>query len=101
MQIIWNQEAAEKLKNTHTILQLETIEVAGFGPVTGYCVVPAEKISLSGFATLERYKKLHETFITAYNEKNYQLCQDAGEHLLGAFGGELDTFYDEILTRIR
>ena len=101
MQIIWNQEAAEKLKNTHTILQLETIEVAGFGPVTGYCVVPAEKIGLNEFVTLDQNRTMHAAFIEAFKNNNFKLCEDLSTHLIGKFGGELDTFYEEILKRIR
>lgn len=101
MQIIWNQEAADKLSNSHTVLELETIDIAGFGPITAYCVVPPEKLFVDGFANLERYVNLHKGFIAAYKEQNNKLCIDIAEHLKGAFGGELDTFYDEILTRIR
>ena len=100
MQIIWNQEAADRLKNSHTVLELETHEVNGKS-VTTYCVVPPEKLFAAGFNNLERYVELHNGFITAYKEKNYKLCEDIGEHMMGAFGGELDTFYEEILKRIR
>ena len=101
MQIIWNQEAADRLKNSHTVLELETIDVAGYGAVTAYCVVPPEKLFAAGFSNLERYVELHNGFIAALKANNYQLCTDIGEHLKGAFGGELDTFYDEILKRTR
>jgi hypothetical protein len=101
LQIIWNQEAADKLKNSHTVLELETINIAGYGPITAYCVVPAEKLFAQGFSNLERYIDLHNSFITALKDDNHKLCKDIGEHLIGAFGGELDTFYEEILKRIR
>jgi hypothetical protein len=100
MQIIWNKSVADQLKKTHTVLELETFEVNG-DPVVTYCVVPVEAIGTEGFATLDRYKDIHHAFITAYNEKNYKLCLDAAEHLMGQFGGELDSFYEEITKRIR
>jgi hypothetical protein len=99
MQIVWDQAAVQRLKNSHTILELETFDVKG-SPVTAFCVVPAEKIGLSGFATLERYKGLHTAFVAAYYDEDYKLCKDIAEHLMGQFGGELDTFYEEILSRI-
>ena len=99
MQLVWDQEVVEKLKNSHTVLELETFEVKG-KPVTVYCVVPAEKIGLDGFSKLDSLKELHSAFIKAYNEKNYKICQDAAEHLIGAFSGEVDSFYEEILNRI-
>jgi hypothetical protein len=99
MQIIWDKQAADNLRKTHTLLELETFDVKGV-PYKTWCVIPAEKIGLAGFATLDTYVQLHEGFIKAYNEKNYKLCEDALEHLMGQFGGELDTFYEEISKRI-
>ena len=99
MQIIWDQAVVEQLKHSHTLLELETFDVNGT-PITTYCVVPAEKIVLE-LAQLNAYSELHAGFIKAYNEKNYQLCIDIAEHLTGKFGGELDTFYEEILSRIK
>ena len=99
MQIVWDQTVVEHLKNSHTVLELETFDVKGT-PVTTYCVVPPEKIGLEGFSKLNDYVTLHEEFIKALKLKNYQLCKDIAEHLAGQFGGELDSFYEEILNRI-
>ena len=98
MQIIWNQEVAEQMRSTHTVLELETFKVED-KDVTTYCVVPPEKIGINGFATLETYKTLHEGFVKAMKENDSKLCNDIAEHLKGQFGGELDTFYEEILKR--
>ena len=98
MQIVWDQTVVEQLKNSHTVLELETFDVKGT-PVTTYCVVPADKIVFE-LATIENYKEIHATFVKAYYDKNYNLCHDCAEHLMGRFGGELDTFYQEILSRI-
>lgn len=99
MQIIWDYQAVLQLKKTHTVLELETFDIKGI-PVTTYCVVPPEKIGLTGFSTLDKYVELHEGFIKALKEKNYKLCQDISEHLMGQFGGELDSFYEAIVSRI-
>jgi hypothetical protein len=99
MQIVWDQEVVEKLSNNHTVLELESFMINGESR-TVYCVVPPEKIGLEGFATLDGRKALHSQFITAYHEKNYTLCQELSELLIGSFGGELDSFYEEILSRI-
>jgi hypothetical protein len=99
MYIIWDKEAAESMKNSHTLLELETFMVKG-SPVKTWCAVPPEKIGLDGFATLDRYKKLHESFVDAYNGQDYKLAQDISKYLVGHWGGELDSFYEEILKRI-
>ena len=99
MQIIWHKDAVEQLKNTHTLLELETFDVEGT-PVTTYCVVPAEKIVFE-LNTVEHFKDLHSAFVRAYYSNDYKLCKDLSEHLMGKFGGELDTFYEEILSRFK
>lgn len=99
MQIIWDKDAADQLRKSHTLLELETFNIKGV-PIKTWCVIPAEKIGLTGFATLQNYIEIHEAFINAYNEGNYKLCQDCLEHLPGQFGGELDSFYEEIARRL-
>jgi hypothetical protein len=98
MQIIWDQEVVEKIKNTHTILELETFEVEDKF-ITAYCVVPAEKIVME-IMQLDANKELHNGFVKAFKDKNYALCNELSEHLMGKFGGEVDTFYEEIINRI-
>ncbi len=99
MQIIWNKEAAERLRSNQTVLELETFAV-GKQTITAYCVVPAEKV-FPEITRLENLVELHEAFISAFNQKNYQLCQDLAPELIGRFGGELDTFYQEILNKLK
>lgn len=98
MQIIWNKEAAQSLRDRHTVLELETF-VVGDQSVTAYCVVPVEHV-FAEIAQLENIKALHESFIAAFNNKNYQLCQDLAPELIGSLGGELDTFYTTVLDKI-
>lgn len=98
MQIIWNQEAAEKLSASQTVLELETFPVNG-QMLTSYCVVPAEKI-FPEIAKLEESVNLHKRFITELNQRNYTTCQELIPHLLGRFGGELDSFYEHMLGKI-
>lgn len=99
MQIIWNQEAVSKLKNNHTLLELETFVVNG-QPITAYCVVPLEKV-VKEITELENNKHLHSEFVKSFNEKNYDMCNELYQHLLGKFGGELDSFYEEIINKIK
>ena len=100
MQIVWDPEVVKKLKRSHTVLELETIEQQDGKMITAYCLVPPDKIGSEGFALLDNYKELHEGFVRAYNNKNYTLCEEIAPHIQGKFGGELDSFYEEILNRI-
>ena len=100
MYIIAGQDQAERLKENYTVLELETFERDG-QPIPTFCVVAADAIPLLELPDLERYKQLHAEFIVEYRQGNYKFCEDLVEHLYGRFGGELDSFYDTILGRIR
>ena len=99
MQIIFNREMAESLKERYTVLELETFDVEGQLLET-FCVIPAEKINLGEMPELGHNVQLHEHYVQALKDKNYQVCRDLHEHLKGKFGGELDSFYEEIAKRI-
>ena len=97
MQIVWNTEAVERLRNTHTILELETFDVEG-KTLTAWCVVPAEKI-LGELPNIDEYIDQHKIFINALKTHDIKLCKLTADKLMGKFGGELDSFYTEILSR--
>ena len=56
--------------------------------------------NLSELAQLSHNIKLHQTFVDCFQKKEYKVCRDLYEHLIGKFGGEVDSFYDEIIKRI-
>jgi hypothetical protein len=97
MQIVWDPTAVLQLRKNQTLLELETFQVED-QQITAYCVVPADKL-LTEMSQLENNVKLHEGFVQALKENNYKLCEDIAEHLMGKFGGEMDSFYTEILNR--
>ena len=99
MFITHNKEAVEKLQGNYLVLELETRKINS-EEVTAWCIIDAEKISLMEIPLIETYKNLHIEFINNYNKGNYKFCLDAMEHLKGKFGGELDSFYEEIEKRI-
>lgn len=99
MQIIFNRDVANSLREKYTVLELEAFDVNGQQLET-FCVVPAEKINLGEMPTLEQTSALHAHYVQALKDKNYKICTELHEHLLGKFGGELDSFYEEIAKRI-
>jgi hypothetical protein len=99
MQLIFGRENAETLREKYTVLELETIDVEG-KPLEVFCLISAEHIGLSDLPTLEQWTKLHDEFLHGYHTEQYNYCRQCIEHLMGKFGGELDSFYEEILRRI-
>lgn len=99
MQLIFGHETAAQLREQHTVLELESVTKDGV-TLDVYCLVPADKINLVELPQLEHNAKLHQAFVDAYKAHDYKICQDLFEHLVGKFGGEVDTFYHEIINRI-
>jgi hypothetical protein len=99
MDIIFGKDNAVKLREKYTVLDLETLEVNG-KTIEVFCLISADKISISELPQLESWAKLHNDFLHGYQTKQYDYCRQCIEHLMGKFGGEVDTFYEEILKRI-
>ena len=99
MQIVFGEKTAQELKEKYTVLELETI-VTPAGVLQPYCVVGMEHVALQ-MQTLEHDIKLHEQFVAAIKENNVTLVNDLAPHLIGKFGGELDTFYQIVTERCK
>ena len=99
MQIIFGRENAEKLREKYTVLDLETVNKEGV-ELEVFCLIPGEKIGLTELPQLDQYIKLHNDFLNGYHTQQYDYCRQCIEHLMGKFGGEVDSFYEEILKRI-
>jgi hypothetical protein len=99
MDIIFGRENAEKLREKYTVLDLETVEKDGVS-LEVFCLISADKIGLTDLPQLGAWVKLHNDFLNGYHTQQYDYCRQCIEHLTGKFGGEVDTFYEEILKRI-
>lgn len=99
MQLIFGKENAEKLREKYIVLDLENIKVQD-QILEVYCLVSGEKINFLDLPQLDQWIKLHNDFLQGFNTKQYSYCKEALEHLIGKFGGEVDSFYEEILRRI-
>lgn len=97
MQIVFNREVAEQLRERYTVLELETFK-AGLDEteVTAFCVVPAEKLA---FIDLEQQTENHVAYLTALNNKQWATVVGFYDTVRGMFGGELDSFYSETVSR--
>jgi hypothetical protein len=97
MHIILGTEAAERLKENYTVLELDTF-TANNQSVTAFCVV--SEVPITDLPNLEHHRQLHADFIEEYKKGNYTYCINAVEHLKGKFNGDMDSFYDIVIDRI-
>lgn len=100
MNIILGQARADELREKFTVLELETFEHTDGMQIPAFCVIPAEKVPLGEISGLQQWVDLHENLIKEYKKGNNKFCQDAIEHLMGKFGGELDSFYQHIIAKV-
>ena len=99
MNIILGEENVKEIDQKYTVLELDTMLFSGSAePVTAYCLV--EKVGLEEFVTLDRFRELHNNMMKNYRLKNWKYCEDALEHLMGKWRGELNSFYDDVSKRI-
>jgi hypothetical protein len=99
MHIIFGNEQARELEEKYTILELDTFKFMPAGTTAkAYAVV--ETIPLDDLPLLSLQKDLHHNLMEKYRRRDWNFCSQAIENLVGNFGGELDTFYVELQSRI-
>jgi hypothetical protein len=100
MNIIFDIENVDTIKNSSVVLELDTFYFTKLDKtLTAYCVI--DNIKITDFDKIEQNQKCHAELIEAYKQKDFKLCQNLLEHLLGAFDGEIDSFYAELQQRIQ
>lgn len=91
-----NQDIASK----YTVLELDTF---CFGPdrteLTAYCVL--DNVYLSDLSDLPNLVRIHHAMMQHYRSREWESCLDASAVLTGRWGGQLDSFYDEIAQRVK
>ena len=97
MHIIFG-DAIKEIPNSYTVLELDTIKTNDT-LVTAYCVV--EKIPLNEFPLIDAHIKLHADVIENYRKQHWDYCEKAIDALLGKWNGEVDSFYQTLLERIK
>ncbi len=103
MNIIVGEVAAKNISDKYIVLELDTFRSsrssATDSTVKTFCVI--EKLDLGEFFSLTHYQDLHHNLIKNYRKKNWRYCIDAINHLRGKWNGELDSFYENIESRVK
>jgi hypothetical protein len=99
MHIIFGKENARALENKYTVLELDTFDFKDKELVVpAYCII--ENISINELPKLEDSKKLHQELINGYGSQKWDFCLETISLLIGCWGGEVDTFYQDLRSRI-
>ena len=86
------------LDQKYVVLDLDTFSLPDGSKHTACCVI--ENIPIAELPITENLKELHANLIKNYALKDWNYCEQAIEQLMGKWGGEMDSFYTELLTRI-
>lgn len=99
MQIIMGKENIKEFEQRYLILELDTIKIMPEGHlIPAYCLV--ENVPILDMSRIESMKNLHKNLLQNYRKRDWNYCEQALEHLIGCWNGELDSFYNDLLQRI-
>ena len=99
MNIILGRENAVMAGEKYTVLELDTLNLdSDQDPVTAYCLI--ETANINDLVLLDTLKEQHDQMISYYKTRQWHRCQQAVESLRGCWSGQVDSFYDEIASRL-
>jgi len=102
MNIILQNQLTEEIQEKYILLELDTFQFTSDSkPVKSFCVIENAHVQLPDYPQLEHIQDLHKNLIKNYQIKNWKFVEDALEHLVGKFKGEVDSFYHVINERIK
>jgi len=97
MHIIFSKHT--ELEKKYTVLELDTIRVGVDGPErTAYCII--ENIPLEEIPAVSTLKDLHHELMQQYRSQDWPRCEAIIGQLTGKWGGEMDSFYIELASRV-
>lgn len=98
MNIIFGTTEATQLQEKYIVLELDTVTIRGSNPITAYCII--ENLPLEELSTIDNFKQLHIELMENYRKRNWDFCIQAMDHLCGAWGKQVDSFYEILRERI-
>jgi hypothetical protein len=99
MNIIFG-DPSNTITSHYILLELDTFRRDGdTKTTTAYCLV--EKPALDELVNIEAYKKIHADVVKYFKQQHWYYCEQAIHGLMGKWGGELDTFYADLLDRVK
>lgn len=99
MNIILGKENIENIQDRYITLELDSFRFApNSDAVTAYCLI--DSLDITTMLQFEQWRDLHEGLMRNYKLANWNYCLQALDYLRGKWNGELDSFYQELQSRI-
>ena len=99
MNIILGKENAAEMSEKYTVLELDTLRIdPEQEPVTAYCLI--ETANINDLVLLDTLKEQHALLMSNYKTRQWHQCQQNIQSLQGCWSGQMDSFYDEIASRL-
>jgi hypothetical protein len=98
MNIIF-KENSQEIREKYTVLDLDTFQMPDGSVHTACCVI--ENIPIQELSQIDSLRQLHEGLIDNYAKKNWVQCEQALQQLRGKWGGDLDSYYEDISNRVK
>jgi hypothetical protein len=99
MNIIFGKEHAQELSNKYTVLELDTFQFEINGPIlTAYCTI--ETVPVEELPKLDQLRTQHEHLLINYRNRSWNDCLIGISLLTGKWRGELDSFYNDLKSRV-
>ena len=100
MHIIFGDASAKELAEKHPVVELDTFRFGADGPVhTAFCVI--ENTPIQDLPNIDAMRSLHSNLMINYRKRDWNFCTQAIDQLMGYWGKELDSFYLDLIERIR
>jgi hypothetical protein len=97
--IIIDPDQIDRYRENYTVLELDTIRVVPLDKlITAYCVV--DTIPIVELPLTQSKINLHANLLINYRKRDWNYCHQALDHLIGSWNKELDSFYEDIRSRI-
>ena len=99
MNILFESAITDEIRSKYIVLPLDTFYFRSADRTeTAYCLI--ENTPILEMMSVDHYRNLHINLIEHYQKQNWAYCENAIEHLMGRWSGELDSFYQDLQQRI-
>lgn len=99
MNILLEPQISDDIREKFLLLELDSFRVPDTtDPVRAYCLV--EPFDVDEMSIMQQFIDLHGNLMPNFRKQNWNYVEQAIEHLMGRWGNQLDSFYQELLSRV-